>query len=263
MIGTNTPPALRLTMLGAAAVLARSAARATPAQRRTRSSAAVARLARSTQRTSRISSHRADQHGASPRAVPSPAARSQRHRRHVPSSPQLRSPQPPAAPALAPQPRPAAARRASRRSPRRARRSAAASRSVERRFGAGRRRLHERAEVGFGRRRDQELRRGDRRDAEEPRQRLLFPRHRQVRQERLRRRDRRLRPGAAARSRRTPIISTAAPPPTRPRTISTSALADYNAAIKANPNRSTPTTTAAPPISARATTPAPPPTTAR
>ena len=77
--------------------------------------------------------------------------------------------------------------------------AAAAAARLQRRVGAGRHRLHERPEISFGGHRDQGLRRRDQRDAEEPRQRLLLPRHREVRQERLRRRDRRLRPGAAAR----------------------------------------------------------------
>ena len=139
----------------------------------------------------------------------------------------------------------------------------AAAARIERRLGAGRHRLHERAEVGLGGHRDQGLRRRDRRDAEKSRQRLLLPRQRQIRQERFRRRDRRLRPGAAARSRRTPTISTAAPRPTKPRRMSTARSPTTTRRSRPVPIRSTPTTIAARSFNARATSPAPPPTTAR
>ena len=133
----------------------------------------------------------------------------------------------------------------------------------ERRVGAGRYRLHERAEIRFRGHRDQGLRRRDRRDAEKSRQRLLLPRQREVRQERFRRRDRRLRPGAAAR----PVGPGLSQQPRRrlrsqegyrPR-----ARRLQRRRSRPTPIRSMPTTTAAPPFSARATSPAPPPTTAR
>ena len=119
------------------------------------------------------------------------------------------------------------------------------------------------AEVGFGRHRDQGLRRRDRRDAEESRQRLLLPRQRQVRQERLRRRDRRLRPGAAARSvgprlSQQPRRGLRSQEGYRPRARRLQRGDQDQSRI-----RSTPTTIAARSFSARATSPAPPPTTAR
>ena len=67
------------------------------------------------------------------------------------------------------------------------------------RIGAGRHRLHERAKICVGGHRNQGLRRRDRRDAEKSRQCLLLPRQREIRQERFRRGDRRLRPGASLR----------------------------------------------------------------
>ena len=126
-----------------------------------------------------------------------------------------------------------------------------------------RRPLHERAEGQRRRRHRQGLRRGDRRDPEEPRQRLLLPRQRQVRQEGLRWRDRRLWPGDQALSDRSrlsqqPRRRLRGQERSRPR------ARRLQRGDQGRPQgRRTATTAAAPPISARATSPAPPPITAR
>ena len=151
------------------------------------------------------------------------------------------------------------------RSPRRASRNARPQvAQIERRRGAGRSRLHERREIGLALDiRDQELRRGDRRDAEESRQRLLLPRQRQSSAKTTSTAPSPITAMRSASIRPTPTISTAAPRPTKPRRISTARSPTTTRPSRPAPIRSTPTTTAAPSFSARATSPAPPPTTAK